>query len=394
MWSPSAAIAAADDNIPGVPLPGVSPFTDTLDAVNDFDDVYYVDLTAGQRFVVALYGDASTDFNLYLYSPGTTTVDQMDKIVDWSESEDYPELILYHVTAPESGRYYLDVYAYAGVGGYQIQYWIENPQPDDEVPGVAIPGSPVLDTLDWVWDPIDTYRVDLADGQTIHVSLNGAAGTLFVPILFAPGTANVWTTDGLAAPTQFDAYPESLAYTVPVGAGGQYYLCVQAWEGDGAYSLSYSITAPSPIMPVYRFYNLKNGSHFYTASEVERDIVIDRWPDVYEYEGAAYSINTANPNNNAPLWRFYNNINGTHFYTASVQERDAVRAKWPDIFTDEGPGYNVCATGVPGALPMYRFYNRQIGSHFYTISAQERDTVIRQWMNVYNYEGTAYWIAQ
>ncbi|MRS12076.1 MAG: hypothetical protein EG823_03275 [Actinobacteria bacterium] len=144
-------------------------------------------------------------------------------------------------------------------------------------------------------------------------------------------------------------------------------------------------------MPVYRFYNEANGSHFYTASESERDTVRAKYAATYTYEGAAYSINTANAANCAPLYRFYNNKSGSHFYTPSESERDAVIAKWSGTYTYEGPAYCVSLTS-DGCAPMYRFYNKVNGSHFYTVSAQERDAVIAKMQATYDYEGVTYYI--
>lgn len=39
------------------------------------------------------------------------------------------------------------------------------------------------------------------------------------------------------------------------------------------------------------------------------------------------------------VWRFYNRKVGTHFYTASVAERDRVAATLGGTWTFEGPGY-------------------------------------------------------
>lgn len=144
---------------------------------------------------------------------------------------------------------------------------------------------------------------------------------------------------------------------------------------------------------VYRFYNRLNGSHFYTASTEERDLVLARWPDVYTLDGAAYTINTSNPANSSPLYRFYNRRNGSHFYTASETERNMVIARWSDTFTYDGPAYNVCATAVAGATPVYRFYNKRNGSHFYTASAEEFDIVLTRWPDVYSLDGQAFWLA-
>ncbi|MGV8083943.1 MAG: OmpL47-type beta-barrel domain-containing protein [Coriobacteriia bacterium] len=174
---------------------------------------------------------------------------------------------------------------------------------------------------------------------------------------------------------------------------------VTYWSADGAgntetaKSVTFTVSPASSPMPIYRFYNVKNGSHFYTASTAERDMVIARWPNIYTFEGAAYSVNTANPANSSPLYRFYNKKNGSHFYTVSEQEKDIVRSKWPDVYEYEGPVYNVCATSVAGATPVYRFYNKKNGSHFYTVSEQEKDIVRSKWPDVYEYEGPAFWIA-
>ena len=151
-------------------------------------------------------------------------------------------------------------------------------------------------------------------------------------------------------------------------------------------------TPTSSTTPVYRFYNKANGSHFYTASTAERDTVKVKYSATYQYEGPAYSLNPSNSANSEPLYRFYNKVNGSHFYTASVTERDAVIAKWPATYAYEGSAYKVSLT--PVGTPMYRFYNKANGSHFYTASAAERDTVKATLGHVFRYEGSAFYLAQ
>jgi len=146
------------------------------------------------------------------------------------------------------------------------------------------------------------------------------------------------------------------------------------------------------MLPIFRFYNLRNGSHFFTASQVERDTVVATWPDVWAYEGVAYSVNLDNVANVDPLYRFYNRTRSTHFYTASVAERDMVIATWPGVFTYEGIAYNVSAVPAPKTMEVYRFYNVRSGSHFYTTSVAERDNVIATWPSVFVYEGPAFYV--
>ena len=145
------------------------------------------------------------------------------------------------------------------------------------------------------------------------------------------------------------------------------------------------------LVPVHRFYNAANGTHFYTASEEEVEGVLARWPDLYTYEGAVYYVDPAQ--DKEPLYRFYNNRNGSHFYTASVQERDGVIARWPSAYTYEGVAYNVSTTDSVIGTEVYRFYNNKTGSHFYTTSLEERDAVIAKWSATYVYEGPRFYVS-
>lgn len=144
--------------------------------------------------------------------------------------------------------------------------------------------------------------------------------------------------------------------------------------------------------PVYRFYNDGNSTHFFTPSFEEAVKVIETWPDIFDFEGVAYYTNPGN--NTQPLFRFYNRNSSSHFYTASPDEAAQVMAKWSHVFAYDGPTYAVNPTPVANSVPAFRFYNKRNGSHFYTASAEERDTVIAKWSNVYTFEGPAFWIGQ
>ena len=148
----------------------------------------------------------------------------------------------------------------------------------------------------------------------------------------------------------------------------------------------------SPL-PVYRFYNSKTGAHFYTASGPERDVVISTLASTFNYEGAAYGV-VATPANGSPLYRFYNRKNGTHFYTASASEVEHVKSALASTYTYDGPVYNVSAKPLAGAIPVHRFFNKKNGSHFYTISEAEKDAVSSKLSNVYTYEGPAFFLAK
>ncbi len=139
---------------------------------------------------------------------------------------------------------------------------------------------------------------------------------------------------------------------------------------------------------VYRFYNNRTGTHFYTISAAERDAVVAQYP-WFTLEGVAYYAFTAPENGASPVYRFFNKQTGTHFYTISLAERDKVVATYP-VFVYEGPVYYApVGGGDPDTTPLYRFFNTRTGAHFYTTSASERDHVIATWP-WFAYEGESY----
>jgi len=144
--------------------------------------------------------------------------------------------------------------------------------------------------------------------------------------------------------------------------------------------------------PVYRFYNRRNGSHFYTASEAEKAHTIAALSSTYTYEGAAFQINTSNPSNVRPLYRFYNRRNGSHFYTASEAEKAHTIAALGSTYSYDGPAYQV-STFPYFSQPVYRFYNRRNGTHFYTASESERAHTLSALSSTYSYDGIAYYLA-
>ena len=113
----------------------------------------------------------------------------------------------------------------------------------------------------------------------------------------------------------------------------------------------------------------------------------------YLFDGIAYSIDTLNPANNAPLFRFYNRENGTHFYTASVAEKNMVQEELEDTYSYDGPAYDVSLVPVAGGTTVYRFLNRANGSHFYTASVDEKNSVQANNSDTYLLEGAAFYLA-
>lgn len=167
-----------------------------------------------------------------------------------------------------------------------------------------------------------------------------------------------------------------------------------AWAGGdyGALLTNYTPPAPPTKTTVYRFFNMKNGTHLYTADYAEKLKIIASWPDIYRYEGTGYVY--AAYKASQPLHRFFNMKNGSHFYTATEEEKAKVIANWSSIYKYEGPAYNISNTPLAGATTVWRFFRYDTGSHFYTADPAERDRVKANWPTIYRYEGEAYWLPQ
>jgi hypothetical protein len=241
--------------------------------------------------------------------------------------------------------------------------------------------------------PLSVYDYQSATNTTI-VPANGATASLYryTPYITRPNTfCNLFSnTFGWATGIGSCNDPQiSITDAVFTNSAAMNEAQIQAFlVAHGSYLANYTVPADY-MMNVYRFYNT-NGTHFYTASESEKNTIIAKWPNIYKLEGVAYQVNVTNAANNAPLYRFYNKQNGTHFYTASVSEKDTILSRWGYIYQLDGVAYNVSITG---GTPVYRFYNTN-GTHFYTISESEKNNVIARWPNVYRFEGVAFYVAQ
>ncbi|MFC4810561.1 S8 family serine peptidase [Paenibacillus sp. GCM10023250] len=116
--------ALSDDDVPGTPFPGGS-VSNRLDDQADRNDVYAVELHAGEDVNLALTGDAGTDFDLYLYAPEAATVDSNANLLAYSENKKTSkESITYKAT--RTGTYYVDVYALNGKGAYTLTLATDN----------------------------------------------------------------------------------------------------------------------------------------------------------------------------------------------------------------------------------------------------------------------------
>jgi hypothetical protein len=80
--------------------------------------------------------------------------------------------------------------------------------------------------------------------------------------------------------------PQALlkTYTAPASEGSQL-LAGSPYPGA-----AYIVGTGACMADVYRFYNIRTGTHFYTANSDERDQVQATLGHIYQYEGEAFYL--------------------------------------------------------------------------------------------------------
>ncbi len=76
------------------------------------------------------------------------------------------------------------------------------------------------------------------------------------------------------------------------------------------------------------------------------------------------------------VYRFFDNKFGTHFFTSDVGERNTVLATRSADLIQETNGFGDVAQNSTSAVAVYRFFDTNFGTHFFTANAGERDTII------------------
>ncbi len=223
---------------------------------------------------------------------------------------------------------------------------------------------------------------DLYTLQSGNAVAFAGAGTLKV---HAVSGANSVSTFGFGDTIDFvGTTAVALTGNTVTGGGGSITLNAPAANtsyqlvSDGAGGTLVALT-PQTI-GVYRFFDTSLGTHFYTSDAGEAATVLATRPDLTpEGPGGiglqAVAVAASDPNA-VPVFRFFDTIHGTHFFTASASERDSVIAARPDLTYEPTSSFYEHATAQPGDTPVYRFFDSLYGTHFYTDSETERAGIV------------------
>jgi predicted outer membrane repeat protein len=110
------------------------------------------------------------------------------------------------------------------------------------------------------------------------------------------------------------------------------------WIYQGIVFNAWTTKSNSRLLPVYRFWSGR--SHFYTISETEKSKILTMWPDFWKPEGIAFYAypEGMEPEGGRAVYRFWNTKTATHYFTIDEAEATGIIAQGLDM-TYEGVAF-------------------------------------------------------
>jgi hypothetical protein len=147
------------------------------------------------------------------------------------------------------------------------------------------------------------------------------------------------------------------------------------------------------VQEVYHFKSVTGEKHFYTMSEAEKEKLLTDYTRSWQYIGIAFYAYADNSDPDCkPVYRFWSTKLGSHFYTMNEDEKNGLMDLW-------GWSYEGVCFFAYGAdhrpdwtVPVYRFWSKTRGSHYYTIDEAEKNRLMSN--SIWTYEGIAWYAIQ
>lgn len=109
----------------------------------------------------------------------------------------------------------------------------------------------------------------------------------------------------------------------------------------------------------------------------------------FQYEGIAFDRNVTPDDNSTAVFRFYNEQNQSHFYSADLNEVNTVLQM--DFMVYEGIAFNAYKEATDDTTAVHRFYNTNTNGHLYTADAGEIAHLSITLAGSFQYEGIAFY---
>ena len=252
----------------------------------------------------------------------------------------------------------------------------------------------------------DSQEVDIRFGWRDIDGEGGILGSTIIPssgplenVIVAFDRSEKWFLDGDSPPNQIDFSSTAIheiGHAIGIGHSSSTIALMNASYSQTIFTLQQDdidaavfIYGANDVekVAVHRFFNPKIGGHFFTADILERDVVQQN--ETLNSEGVGFvAVARANEaaSTSVPVYRFYNTELGSHFFTAFEKEKSHVMTLQEYVF--EGIGFRGYDTDSVSTQPVHRFFNLETGGHFFTISEVEKNAVMS--ISQFRYEGEAF----
>jgi len=179
------------------------------------------------------------------------------------------------------------------------------------------------------FDPVD------AEIRSIEFRVDQHGSAMIDDVIISPGTINQ------TLPVYRFWSPVLQYHFFTTGAAEKQMLIdlfPSVWTFEGIAYFTAAEGSDPNAAPVYRFWSPVLSSHFYTISEAEKEMLLRDFPAIWGLDGIAFYAypEGRQPADSAPVYRFWSGSLSSHFYTASENERDNLISGFSDIWTFEG----------------------------------------------------------
>jgi hypothetical protein len=133
---------------------------------------------------------------------------------------------------------------------------------------------------------------------------------------------------------------------------------------------------------IYRSYDPITGSHFYTSSPIENNLATKQ--NNYRFEQVEMLSK-----GDSSIYRFYNPANNDHFYTGNLSEKNTLIDNYASGYKFEGIAFMGSQSPNSSSTAVHRLINPATNSHFYTSNTTEANLAISS--AGYRSEGIGWW---
>lgn len=241
-------------------------------------------------------------------------------------------------------------------------------------------------------DTDDYYRFAVAGTTEFDALLTGRTGGANLSLyLDDDRDGDVDSGDYITGNSSYSS--NNIVLSRPLGAGSYVLKVAHDGSSDTLYTLEVGpVGAPTAPAPgggtptagggVSRFYDFLTGTHFYTTNAAE----ISKRASDTRYRNETPTFAAAGSDS---ITCYLNTDTNTYFYAINPAEKAQISQLNPGLSPQSGLGFSGSIQPQAGLIPVYRFYNPGTGTHLYTSSEIEKNAVSTY--ATWNFEGVGFY---